>query len=71
MHFEEQWDLRSLQICSHGIVLLKAFARAHPEAYKFVQRSDFNDPLLSPAFAAITEWEAFGQHVQACPQCLK
>ncbi|RXH54443.1 hypothetical protein [Granulicella sibirica] len=54
--------------CEAGTRLLEDFAAARPQDYTFLEPKDFSD-LRSSAFAGISEWDAFADHVQECALC--
>ncbi|ADW71350.1 hypothetical protein AciX9_4399 (plasmid) [Granulicella tundricola MP5ACTX9] len=71
--FEAQWrpiplDHFPLPACSQGMILLKAFADAHPGPFEFIRPEDFVH-YENEAFAGIEEWDAFARHCLSCHDC--
>ena len=54
--------------CESGTRLLEGFAAARPQDYTFLEPKDFSD-LRNSAFAGISEWDAFADHMQECALC--
>lgn len=54
--------------CLIGTQLLEEFARARPADYTFLEPKDFSD-LRSSAFAGISEWDSFAEHVLGSTRC--
>ena len=71
--FEAQWrpipaEDFPLPACPTGMVLLKAFADAHPHSFEFIQPEDFVH-FENEAFTGIEEWDHFARHCLACHAC--
>ncbi|WP_263383523.1 hypothetical protein [Granulicella arctica] len=71
--FEAQWQPIPLEdfplpACPQGMILLKAFADAHPDSFEFIRPEDFVH-YENDAFAGIEEWDAFAQHCLSCHAC--
>lgn len=71
--FEAQWrpipgDDFPLPACAEGMILLKAFADAHPDSFEFIRPEDFVH-YENNAFAGMLEWEAFARHCLSCRDC--
>lgn len=71
--FEAQWrpiplDDFPLPACSQGMILLKAFADAHPGTFEFIRPEDFVH-YENEAFAGIEQWDAFARHCLSCRDC--
>jgi hypothetical protein len=50
------------------MILLKAFADAHPHSFEFIRPEDFVH-YENEAFAGIEEWDRFAQHCFSCRAC--
>lgn len=71
--FEAQWQPIPGEdfpppACPTGMVLLKAFADAHPNSFKFIRPEDFVH-FENDAFAGIEEWDVFANHCLTCRAC--
>jgi hypothetical protein len=71
--FEAQWQPIPLEdfplpACPLGMILLKAFADAHPDSFEFIRPEDFVH-YENEAFAGIEEWDAFARHCLSCHAC--
>jgi hypothetical protein len=60
--------IQAFSPCCDGTHLLEEFARARPADYTFLEPKDFSD-LRSSAFAGISEWDSFAEHVLGCTRC--
>ena len=71
--FETRWktipdkDL-PLPACPEGMILLKAFADAHPTSFTFIRPDDFLH-FENDAFTGIVEWDLFARHCLTCQAC--
>ena len=68
--FESQWrpipaEDFPLPACPAGMVLLKAFADAHPHSFEFIWPEDFVH-FENEAFTGIEEWDRFTRHCLSC-----
>ena len=71
--FESQWkpipgEDFSLPACHEGMILLKAFADAHPDSFQFIRPEDFVH-FENEAFAGMDEWDVFARHCLSCHAC--
>jgi hypothetical protein len=71
--FESQWKpIRgedfSLQACAEVMILLKAFADAHPDSFQFIRPEDFVH-FENEAFAGMDEWCVFARQCLSCRAC--
>lgn len=54
--------------CPAGMHLLEEFARVRPADCTFLEPKDFSD-RRSSAFAGISKWDSFAEHVLGCTRC--
>jgi hypothetical protein len=71
--FEAQWrpipaDDFPLPANPEGMILLKAFADAHPHSFEFIRPEDFVH-YENELFAGIEEWDRFAHHCLSCRAC--
>jgi len=62
------WMAEEQPPCAVGTGLLRAFAETRPTDFSFLKAQDMVD-LRNSAFQGIPEWDAFTDHVSACPSC--
>ena len=60
--------VEALRHCELGRDLLLKFATARPNDHSFLEPRDFLD-LHNSAFAGISEWDVFAEHVSKCSRC--
>jgi len=57
--------IQVLYLFEAGTRLLEDFAGVHPQGYTLLGPKSFSD-FKNSAFAGVTEWDVFADHVQEC-----